>query len=289
MKKIKYLLPILLISILMVTGCFKRDNLEGIEIITTTYPIEFATNYLYGEHSIVNSIYPDGTDTFTYKLSEKQLNDYSKKKLFIYNRVTNDKDIAVEFLKRNANMLIIDATYGMEITYGEEELWLNPSNLLMMTQNIKNGLQEYMTNSYLEKEIDKKYEEIKVTLSELDANLKLTAENASRKKIVVNSDSLKYLEKYGFEVISLDSTNEAVSDKTISSTIDSITNGEIKHIFLLENNDNSDAVKQVIDKTNVETYTFRRLDNIKEEDRDENNDYFTIMNSNIELLRDELY
>lgn len=289
MKKIKYLLPILLISILMVTGCFKRDNLEGIEIITTTYPIEFATNYLYGEHSIVNSIYPDGTDTFTYKLSEKQLNDYSKKKLFIYNRATNDKDIAVEFLKRNANMLIIDATYGMEITYGEEELWLNPSNLLMMTQNIKNGLQEYMTNSYLEKEIDKKYEEIKVTLSELDANLKLTAENASRKKIVVNSDSLKYLEKYGFEVISLDSTNEAVSDKTISSTVDSITNGEVKHIFLLENNDNSDAVKQVIDKTNVETYTFRRLDNIKEEDRDENNDYFTIMNSNIELLRNELY
>ena len=273
----------------MVTGCFKRDNLEGIEIITTTYPIEFATNYLYGEHSIVNSIYPDGTDTFTYKLSEKQLNDYSKKKLFIYNRVTDDKDIAVEFLKRNANMLIIDATYGMEITYGEEELWLNPSNLLMMTQNIKNGLQEYMTNSYLEKEIYKKYEEIKVTLSELDANLKLTAENASRKKIVVNSDSLKYLEKYGFEVISLDSTNEAVSDKTISSTIDSITNGEVKHIFLLENNDNSDAVKQVIDKTNVETYTFRRLDNIKEEDRDENNDYFTIMNSNIELLRNELY
>ena len=289
MKKIKYLLPILLISILMLTGCFKRDNLEGIEIITTTYPIEFATNYLYGEHSIVNSIYPDGTDTFTYKLSEKQLNDYSKKKLFIYNRVTDDKDIAVEFLKRNVNMLIIDATYGMEITYGEEELWLNPSNLLMMTQNIKNGLQEYMTNSYLEKEIDKKYEEIKVTLSELDANLKLTAENASRKKIVVNSDSLKYLEKYGFEVISLDSTNEAVSDKTISSTIDSITNGEVKHIFLLENNDNSDAVKQVIDKTNVETYTFRRLDNIKEEDRDENNDYFTIMNSNIELLRNELY
>lgn len=289
MKKIKYLLPILLISVLMVTGCFKRDNLEGIEIITTTYPIEFATNYLYGEHSIVNSIYPDGTDTFTYKLSEKQLNDYSKKKLFIYNRVTDDKDIAVEFLKRNANMLIIDATYGMEITYGEEELWLNPSNLLMMTQNIKNGLQEYMTNSYLEKEIDKKYEEIKVTLSELDASLKLTAENAARKKIVVNSDSLKYLEKYGFEVISLDNTNEAVSDKTISSTIDSITNGEVKHIFLLENKDNSDAVKQVIDKTNVETYTFRRLDNIKEEDRDENSDYFTIMNSNIELLRNELY
>lgn len=289
MKKIKYLGMILLITIMMATGCFKRDNLEGIEIITTTYPVEFVTNYLYGEHSIVNSIYPDGIDTSSYSLSEKQLNDYSKKKLFIYNRITNDKDIALEFLERNEDMLIIDATYGMEITYGEEELWLNPSNLLMMTQNIKNGLQEYMTNSYLEREIDKKYEEIKVSLSELDAELKLTAENATRKKIVVNSDSLKYLEKYGFEVISLDTTNTSVSERIINDVISDIENGQIQHLFLLENQSNSDAVNQVIEATQVETYTFRRLDNIKDEERDENADYFSIMNSNIELLRNELY
>ena len=289
MKKIKYLTITLLIAIITTTGCFKRDNLEGIEIVTTTYPLEFATSYLYGEHSIVNSVYPDEIDTYNYKLSEKQLNDYSKKKLFIYNRITNDKDIALEFLERNENMLIIDATYGMDITYGEEELWLNPSNLLMMTQNIKNGLQEYMTNSYLEKEIDKKYEEIKVSLSELDAELKLTAENATRKKLIVNSDSLKFLEKYGFEVISLDTTKTTISERVINDVITAIENGSIKHIFLLENKENSDAINQIIEKTKVETYIFRRLDNIKEKERDEKIDYFSIMNSNIELLRNELY
>lgn len=289
MKKIKYLTITLLIAIIATTGCFKRDNLEGIEIVTTTYPLEFATSYLYGEHSIVNSVYPDEIDTYNYKLSEKQLNDYSKKKLFIYNRITNDKDIALEFLERNENMLIIDATYGMDITYGEEELWLNPSNLLMMTQNIKNGLQEYMTNSYLEKEIDKKYEEIKVSLSELDAELKLTAENATRKKLIVNSDSLKFLEKYGFEVISLDTTKTTISERVINDVITAIENGSVKHIFLLENKENSDAINQIIEKTKVETYIFRRLDNIKEKERDEKIDYFSIMNSNIELLRNELY
>ena len=289
MKKLKYVGVFLLITIIMTTGCFKRDNLEGIEIVTTTYPIEFVTNYLYGEHSIVNSVYPDGIDTSNYELSEKQLNDYSKKKLFIYNRITNDKDIALEFLERNENMLIIDATYGMELTYGEEELWLNPSNLLMMTQNIKNGLQEYMTNSYLEKEIDKKYEELKVSLSELDAELKLTAENATRKKIVVNSDTLKLLEKYGFEVVSLDTTNTPVSERVLNEVISEIESGQIKHLFLLENKENSDEINQVIEKTKVETYTFRKLDNIKDEERDEKIDYFSIMNSNIELLRNELY
>lgn len=289
MKKIKYLAFILCITLLAATGCFKRDNLEGIEIVTTVYPIEFVTNYIYGEHSIVNSIYPDGIDTSTYKLNEKQLSDYSKKKLFIYNRITGDKDIAIEFLDRNSNMLIIDATYGMDLVYGEEELWLNPSNLLMITQNIKNGLKEYMTNSYLEKEIDKKYNEIKVTLSELDAELKLTAANASRNIIVVNNDSLLFLEKYGFDVISLDSTNNSISERVIDDVTSQIKSGNINHLFILENKKNSKEFDKVISDTNVNVSTFRNLDNITDTERDEKIDYFNIMNSNIELLRNELY
>jgi len=289
MKKIKYLGVLFIFIILFTAGCFKRDNLEGIEIVTTVYPLEFVSNYLYGEHSIINSIYPDGIDTSSYSLSKKQINDYSKKELFIYNRITNDKDIAIEFLDKNSDMLIIDATYGIEITHGKEELWLNPSNLLMMTQNIRNELKEYMTNSYLEKEIDKNYEQLKIALSELDAEIKLTAANASRKLIVSNSDSLKFLEKYGFEVISLDSTNNIVSDKTIADVIEKINTQEVKHIFLLENTTNSEAVNKIIEETKVETYTFRKLDNITDEERNEKIDYFTIMNSNIELLRNELY
>ncbi len=289
MKKRKILGLFLIFITFLTTGCFKRDNLEGIEIVTTVYPLEFVTNYLYGDHSIINSVYPDGIDTTSYNLSEKQLNDYSKKKLFIYNRITNDKDIALKFLEKNSKILIIDATYGMELTYGEEELWLNPSNLLMMTQNIKNGLQEYMTNSYLEKEIDNKYNEIKVSLSELDAEFKLTAENATRKTIVVNSDVLKCLEKYGFNVISLDDKTNPVTEKTINDVVSKINSGEVKHLFILENTANSDAVNQVIKQTEIETYTYKRLDSITDSERDEKDDYFTIMNNNIELLRNELY
>jgi len=289
MKKIKYLGILFIFIIIFTSGCFKRDNLEGIEIVTTVYPLEFATDYLYGDHSMVNSVYPDGIDTSSYTLSKKQINDYSKKELFIYNRITDDKDIAIEFLDKNNKILIIDATYGMEITYGEEELWLNPSNLLMMTQNIRNGLKEYMTNSYLEKEIDKNYEEIKIALSELDAEIKLTASNANKKTIVVNSDSLKYLEKYGFEVISLDSTNTPVSDKTIADVNNLINEGIVKNIFILENKENSETINKLIKDTKVGTLTFRKVDNITDQERDEDINYFTIMNSNIEALKTELY
>lgn len=289
MKKTKILLFGLMIITLLSTGCFKRDNLEGIEIITTVYPLEFVTNNLYGEHSIINSVYPDGIDTKNYTLSNKEINDYSKKKLFIYNRITGDKDIALSFLQKNEKILIIDATYGMEIAYGEEELWLNPSNLLMMTQNIKNGLQEYITNSYLEKEIDNKYEEIKVSLSELDAEFKLTAENATRKTLVVNNNSLKYLEKYGFEIISLDDSTNPISEKVIDDVVAKIKANEVKHLFVLENTSLSEVFQKVVAETGVETFTYRRLDSITDEERNEKENYFTIMNNNIELLRDELY
>ena len=187
----KIFLLLLLVGITsLTTGFFKRDSLEDIEIMTTVYPIEYVTNYLYGEHSLVNSIYPDDTNTYDYTLSEKQMNDYSKKELFVYNAVTKDKDIALDFLERNNDLLIIDASSGIDLTYGTEELWLNPSHLLMMSQNIKNGLEEYITNSYLKKEIDDRYKELQVTLSELDAEIKLTAENATYKTIVLSNDTL---------------------------------------------------------------------------------------------------
>lgn len=288
MKRIKLLLiPLLLI--VLTTGCFKKDNLEGIEIVTTAYPYEYVTNILYGDHSLVTSIYPDGTDITSYKISNKVIKDYSKKELFIYNSLNNDKDLAKDLLSYNKNMLIIDATNGMETTYGEEELWLNPSNLLMIAQNIKNGLNEYITNNYLKKQISNNYEELKVSLSELDADIKLTAENATRKIIVVNNDSLKYLEKYGFTVISLDDSTNSISDKTVTDIKNKIKNGEINHLFILDKTTNSDTFNQIVNDTGINTLTFKRLDNITDTERDNKEDYMTLMNYNIELLKSELY
>ena len=289
MKKLIKLSILGLFVLVLSSGCFKRDNVEGIEIVTTAYPYEYVTNLLYGEHSLVNSIYPDGTDISTYTLNDKQIKDYSNKELFIYNGLSDDKDIALELLDYNHDMMIIDATSGMETTYGEEELWLNPSNLLMITQNIKTGLNEYITNSYLKKEIDKAYEEIKITLSELDAEIKLTAENATRKTIVVNNDSLKFLEKYGFTVISLDDTTTPVTEKTISDVKAMIQNQTVRHIILLDKTENSDSLNQLIADTGIATLTFKRLDNISDTERDNKEDYISLMNDNIDLLKSELY
>ena len=65
MRKLTYLFLISTILITL-TGCLKKDDFENIKIYTTSYPIEYITNKLYGEHSEIKSIYPDGTDIKKY-------------------------------------------------------------------------------------------------------------------------------------------------------------------------------------------------------------------------------
>ena len=129
----KYLKFILLGVILFnLTGCLKKDTYENITIYTTIYPIEFITKSLYSDHAKISSIYPNGIDINTYVLTNKKLTDYSKGDMFIYNGLSNEKDITANLLSKNKKMDIIDVSQGLEIKNDITELWLSPSNFLMM-------------------------------------------------------------------------------------------------------------------------------------------------------------
>lgn len=283
-----FLLFLMGVLILTTTSGCKQDDMDGIKITTTSYPIEYITERLYGEHAIIQSIYPDGTDIRKHKSTKKQLLDYSKTDLFIYNGLSDEKEIAFKLLDQNPALRIIDSTSVLETTYGVEELWLNPSHLLMISQNIKQGLDEYVESVYLQKEIEDYYEQLKVDLSSLDAEYRLAADNAAQKKIIVSSDVLKCLEKYGLTVISLDHNTENLA-KNVDDAILAINNKEVSYIFLLEYEEASEEAKAVIEQTGASAITFRRLDNITDQERDDHEDYLTIMNQNLDNLKKELY
>lgn len=289
MKRIKYLI-ITILCLFLVTGCniFKVDNMEDIDIITTSYPLEFIVKTLYGEHALIKSIFPDSTDTYTYELNDKAIDTYSKEDLFVYVSFGRDKDIAVKLLNKNKNLLIIDGSLGMKPDY-IDELWLNPSNLLMVAQNIKNGLTEYVSNSYLIKEIEENFEDLKLKLSMLDAELKLTAENATSKTIVTGTKSLNFLKKYGFNVISLDDDNTAL-DKTVNEVTEMINLSQIKYIYSIENIEDNDTVKTLLENNkSLSEIKLKRTDSITDEERNNGDDYFKLMEYNIEQIKKETY
>lgn len=285
----KKILCVMLLTVISLssTGCFKSDTMEDIDIYTTVYPIEYIVNRLYGKYGNVTSIYPDGVIPTEYELTRKQVKDYSTADLFIFNGLVDEKNYVTDFFEYNKNIMIIDSTASMEINNRTEELWINPSNLLMIAQNIKNGFDEYVTNHYMKNDIEANYDALKIELSNLDANISLVVENAASKNLIVTDDLFLFLSKYGFNVISLDS--DTATEKTISQAKALINSGSSTTIFAPKNEELNDVVKSIIDDTGVKVSYLHTLSNITEQERSNKKDYISIMKDNIEAIKDEVY
>ncbi len=286
MKK-KLLSLLLLLIPFLLSGC-TNDSMDNIEIIVTNYPNEYIVKNLYGEHATISSIYPDGVDIDNYKISTKQKNEYSKKDLFVYNGLLEkERNLAVDLLAINPDLKIIDTAYVLETDYSPEELWLNPSSLLMMSQNVRLSLDEYVSSNFLKKEIDTAYDELKIQLSELDAEYRLAVDSTNNKVLIVSDSALKYLEKFGLTVVCIDSD---ATQKTLSDAENYMKAGTVNYVFQFKGQPINDNAKKLLEENpTIQTIELHRLDNISDEERTNKEDYASLLRNNLELIKKELY
>lgn len=286
MKKSK-LLILSVLALTLLTGCFKRDTMDGISIHTTTYPIEYLVENIYGYNSTVESIYPNGVDTTEYKLTNKQIEEYADTDLFVYNGLTKERTIAASFLNNNKDLKIIDVTKGVGLQSSEEELWLCPSNYLMLAQNIKNELTKYVNSTIVKQEIIDKYDDLKLTISKYDAELKLIAENSENPTIIVGNDVFNFLRKYGFKVLSIkEDDNFEASD--FQEAKNNITNKTNSNVFLLKNDDIDENTKK-LEEAGATIVYINPMTNITDEEEAEGYDYIQMMEAFIDALKTEVY
>lgn len=286
MKRIKFFL--IVTTIFLLTGCtLNKNNMDNISIYTTTYPINYLINELYKSHSKIYSIYPTGVNLEEYTLTNRKLEDYSKSDLFIFNSLDKDRDYAVKMINLNEDLKVIDVSTGMTYDNSIEELWLAPNNYLMMAENIKIGLSEYIDNPYLVEEINNNYETLEYNISKLDANLTETIQNGKYNTIVVDNDMFKFLEKYNLKVISLEE-NKNLTTTTIEEVESLITNQKIEYIY--SNKDTSNQiVNNLIQKYNIELIKLNDMHKVDGGITNSNDNYLSIMKNNIDLLKQELY
>ena len=288
MKRICISVFMIIITLSSITGCLKRDKMEDINILTTLYPIEYVTNRLYGENAKIKSIYPRDSISTTYNITDKQLKDFSEYDLLIYNGESKERDYATRMLKHNKKLKIIDASYGLDAAYTSSDIWLNPSNVLMIGQNIKNELIDYMRDPYLIKDIEDKYTLLKVDITEIETEFKTTSENAVNNKIIVADESLNFLKKYGFEVINL-TENGKKKENNITIAKDLYANKKLSYIFVMDHAKESDITTELKNDYKISELKFRTLDTISEKDESNHDDYLSIMHNNISLLQKETY
>lgn len=278
----------LLLLCFLCTGCFKKDNLEDISIYATAYPIEYIINELYSDHATIKSIYPNGTSIDTYEPTEKQLKDYSSSNMFIFNGKSKEQDYLLKMFNNNKELMIIDATQSIEAEYNNYELWMDPSNFLMMASNIKTGLLAYISNHYLKNEIEEKYNKLKIKVSNLDASLKLMSTNSTYNTLLVDNDALLFLEKYGFRVISI-ANKENLTAKLKNEIYSLIENKNLNYIYTLDKEHLSDLVLEFQVNTDIEAIELHKLDNLSDKEQSDGENYITLLTENIDLLKKEAY
>lgn len=269
--------------ILCSTGC---NNLENATIYTTVYPVEYLVETLYKDHSTSSQIYPDGADIKNYEITDKLIEKFSSGSLFVYNGVTEEKQIAKALVNKRKKLKIIDTTYSLKYKYGVEELWLSPSNYLMLATNLKDGLEEQIGTKYINEEIEGNFKKLEETLSIMDAEIRSIAKEAQKRNqntIITSSNVFKFLNDYGFEVISLE--DYEANSASLNSLKNNFKSGSYKYILSKVIDENTERVNEIKSQCGATVVTIPMMHTLTEENKKNNDNYLTIMNQFVEDLK----
>lgn len=273
---------LLILGLVLVTGCsLRKDNLENATIYTTIYPIKYLTEFMYKDYGVIESIYPAGADVLNYDLTDKQIKKYAKADLFIYNGLSNEKTITKNLINKNRNLLIIDVSNGLSYKYGIKELWMSPNNYLMLAKNIKDYLKEYLESKIISDYVENKYQELSEILSVKDADLRAIgkeAQNNGKNTLVVSDNVFKFLENYGFNIISLD--EDTLTEGLLNSVKNNFKKGTYSTIFVLDNN-YTDNINSIVNDYKAKTIDVKSMTNIETNNTD---DYLTVMQEFIDNI-----
>ena len=278
---------ILIACLLLVTGCTFKEDFSDKYVYTTFYPIEYATTMLYSDYGNVNSIYPNGAKS-DYKISDKKKKTYSEGEIFIYSGVANEATIARDLINNNNRIKLIDATKGLKTEEDVANLWLNPSNYLMLCSNIKSSLIDYNDNVFVKDNIEKKYKILNEKVSEIDVALYDIGVSGNYKTILTTNNVFNYLTKYNINVISLDINNTNI-DKAYANAKKLINSKEIQYIYYLEGDEFNSTQEKLINDSGLVKIEINDIFSLTDEERESGKNYITIMYDIIENYKKELY
>ncbi|WP_027955562.1 metal ABC transporter solute-binding protein, Zn/Mn family [Halobacillus kuroshimensis] len=174
--------------------------------------------------------------------------------------------------------------------HGDQDphVWLDPILSIQVAENIKDTLVEL--NPEQEDTYNENFQELKSNLEGLDQEFHDQLETAPKNKFIVSHAAYGYWEQsYGVEQVSvsgLSPTNEP-SQKDLEEIIKTAEQHNIKHVFF-EQNVTPKVADIVRKEIGAEALRLHNLSVLTEEDINNEEDYFTLMKRNLEVLTEGL-
>lgn len=315
----KYFVFMLAAVMLLLAACSNDESTKEthnqIKIYTTVYPLEYFAKQIGGEYVDVSSIYPPGSNEHTFEPTQKDMISLADADLFFYiglgleGFVDNaKKTLEIEHVKFVAVADQIDEEklhtstghsheeaaeeheHEHEHEHGEVDphVWLSPTISKDLAFTIKNELVKLLPEQ--EETFNQNYEELAKRLDELDQQFQELANNATKKTFFVSHASFGYIAgNYGLTqvpIAGLNSQSEP-SQKELAKIVDLAKKYDIKYI-LFEQNVSSKLTSVIQEEIGAESLMLHNLSVLTEEDIQNKEDYFTLMEKNIQTLEKAL-
>lgn len=291
--------PILLVSLLIIlimTSCQSNPSEEAKDkliIYTSIYPLQFLTESIINDLGHVKSIYPPGVDAHTYEPTLKEMTAIAKGDVFIFlgggMEVFSEK-VAQSLESQNAHLIEIGNhrdlfSFDNDSDY-DPHIWLDPLRMIEMGQIIKDELIHLNPeNTHI---FDQNYELLVEDLISLDEHFINTLRGASTKEIIVSHAAYQYWEeRYGIKQIPISgitSTDEP-SQKELVQIVKNIKEKNLKYIIFDQTGEH--RLSTIIQNhTKTKKRTIHDLEVLTENDINNNENYLTIMEKNLQTLYD---
>jgi zinc transport system substrate-binding protein len=312
-------IPILLLSLLLMlfSGCSTSPAAPDgddtkITVYTSFYTMyDFTLKISGGKVDVVNMV-PSGMEPHNWEPSPRDIAGLSHADLFIYNgagmegwaekvlaSINNPKLLAIETskdIKLNKAPHEPDHDEESKDTTGhshddleyDPHVWLYPLNAKKQMEAIRDGLiQVDPQNSRFYQENFRVYAE---KLDALDQAYQAAAATFTKKEIVVSHQAFGYLcDAYGLKQMAIEglSSEFEPTPAKMAKIIDFVNEHDVRVIFF-EELTSPKVAEEIARETGVTTALLNPLGGLAQESLDAGKEYFSVMEENLEALKQAL-
>lgn len=292
-----------------------------IQVFTTVYPITYFTERIGGDQVEVKSVYPAGANEQTFEPTQQDMIAIAEADVMFYiglglegfidsaKSTLEGEDVEFAALADSITDEQLDAALkhdGEESHEDEQEehdeqseeadheghdhgstdphIWMSPKLSQQLATSIKDSLiaedpdntEVYETN----------YAELIEELEQLDESFSQLQERVSKDTFFVSHAAFTYLaEPYGFEQVAVAGLNsqDEPSQKELTEIVDMAREKNIEYI-VFEQNVSSNLTEVVQKEVGAEAVQMHNLGVLTQEDIDNGETYFTLMERNLEVL-----
>lgn len=286
--------------ILLLASCSntsKQNNDE--KIYTTIYPIHFIVNELIGEEIEVISVYPPGVDAHTFEPTTKEMLNIATGKAFFYLGANMEgftskakealKKHDVQFIEIGEHKEIFSENGSVHDDHGhshdfDPHFWFDPLRMIDVATIVK----DHLLDLFPEKEnvLETNYAELEKEFKQLDERFIENLSETRKKHIIVSHGAYSYWEeRYGIIQIPISglTATEEPSQKELAEIVELARELELNYV-LFEQNASNKTADIIRDHLKAEKLTIHNLEVLVNSDLEKEENYFTLMEYNLNQL-----